>query len=465
VSANNLHRSCDRFTGTLIYAMIIFSPWAFGTTESWSIRIMNVAGLTLGALLALKYSLRRSDSGVPDSRGRSHALSQVLTGSLAAVTLLLLAWCGLSAWNASATYSAVRLQFEYRDYISWLPHSLDSRSSWQAFENFTALACTFWAVRDWLLTRSDPEQHDHPSRTRLRRLIWVLALNAALVALVGIFQRADGGGKLLWLVQPDINRDAEAQFGPYAYRGNAAQLFNLIWPTALGLWCLLHRHHRPGRPPLHHLLLSCVLILASAPFMTGSRAGAIIAAGSLGVSCLLFLRLLPGEPWFLRAAPAFCALCALILGLNLGGDILVARLRTIDEGLARRDQTYATARRIAADYPWFGTGPGTFDPVFQLYRNSPDEYWPGQLHNDWLETRLTFGRIGFAFCLAALALVASRWFLPGGIAVPWTLPAFLWVSLAGCLLHARFDFPLQIYSILLVFLVNCAILTAISRKR
>ena len=33
--------------------------------------------------------------------------------------------------------------------------------------------------------------------------------------------------------------------------------------------------------------------------------------------------------------------------------------------------------------------PGTFEPVFQLYRGSQDEYWPAQLHNDWLETRIT----------------------------------------------------------------------------
>ena len=31
--------------------MIIFSPWAFGTTESWSIWTMNIAGYALGALL------------------------------------------------------------------------------------------------------------------------------------------------------------------------------------------------------------------------------------------------------------------------------------------------------------------------------------------------------------------------------------------------------------------------------
>jgi hypothetical protein len=37
------------------------------------------------------------------------------------------------------------------------------------------------------------------------------------------------------------------------------------------------------------------------------------------------------------------------------------------------------------------------------------------------------------------------------------------VALGGCLLHARFDFPLQMYSILLLFLALCAVLFSLSR--
>jgi hypothetical protein len=112
---------------------------------------------------------------------------------------------------------------------------------------------------------------------------------------------------------------------------------------------------------------------------------------------------------------------------------------------------------MANDYPWFGIGPGTFESVFQLYRISPDTYWPAQLHNDWLETRITFGIVGSLLIAAAFsicddALVCSR--------MPARRPAIhddLWLALAGCLAHARFDFPFQIYSILFLFLVLCAI--------
>jgi hypothetical protein len=38
------------------------------------------------------------------------------------------------------------------------------------------------------------------------------------------------------------------------------------------------------------------------------------------------------------------------------------------------------------------------------------------------------------------------------------------LSLAGCLVHARFDFPLQIYSTLALFLHLCAVFFCLSRK-
>jgi hypothetical protein len=46
--------------------------------------------------------------------------------------------------------------------------------------------------------------------------------------------------------------------------------------------------------------------------------------------------------------------------------------------------------------------------MFQLYRFSDEVYWPEQLHNDWLETRITFGWLGFLMLLAALAGVGRH---------------------------------------------------------
>jgi len=49
----------DRLTGVLILFAVIFGPWAFGTTQPWSIQTMNIVGLALWALLAFKWLIRR----------------------------------------------------------------------------------------------------------------------------------------------------------------------------------------------------------------------------------------------------------------------------------------------------------------------------------------------------------------------------------------------------------------------
>jgi O-antigen ligase len=155
----------------------------------------------------------------------------------------------------------------------------------------------------------------------------------------------------------------------------------------------------------------------------------------------------------------------LSLGWYFGWDLLSPRLDEIGKGYESREEMYKAAEPMAADYPWFGTGPGTFATVFQLYRYSEEVYWPGQLHNDWLETRITFGWLGLGLLCAALAVVGLRWFTPGGMLRGGRrLGVLAWLGLGGCLIHALFDFPFQVHSTLFLFLVICAMLFNLSRR-
>jgi len=161
---------------------------------------------------------------------------------------------------------------------------------------------------------------------------------------------------------------------------------------------------------------------------------------------------------------ALCLVVTLVLGYALGWKALKPRMAQLSENFEGREQMYDSARPMAADYPVFGTGPGTFESVFQLYRISTDTYWPAQLHNDWLETRITFGWVGSALIGLAFLAVILRWFASGGINGGRCFICLIWLALAGCLAHARFDFPFQIYSIVLLFLVLCAMLFTLSKR-
>src|SRR5689334_17267862 len=54
-----LYHFCDSLTEPLIYLMVLFGPWAFGTTQTWSTWVMNIGGYTLGLLLVAKLAIRR----------------------------------------------------------------------------------------------------------------------------------------------------------------------------------------------------------------------------------------------------------------------------------------------------------------------------------------------------------------------------------------------------------------------
>jgi len=523
-----LYRVCEDVTEVLIYLMLVFSPWAFGTTQHWSIWTMNAGGYALGALLGVKLWIRKvkgycparfdyGTTGLQDYRTtgqRGLFSSRGLGVLLASLTGALLLYCLISAVNARATYDP-DARFIYHHYVKGLPASFDSTSTWFAFWSYLAMACSFWALRDWLRGKSAGEERGaktesrkqkergssiqssvsaFPFPARLRRLLWVLSISGGLLALEGIAHRLEGSGKLLFLIKPRVNPEGETQFGPYAYRANASQYFNLLWPVCLGFWWTLQKGER--KRANRHMVLACGALIAACPIISTSRGGALIAVGMMLIAGLFLLAspLLfggggasgrhrsaekgqpssnPGAPSSPAASSSRLTLlllaifftAALAIGLALGWKALKPRMAQVAEGFETREQMYAYARPMAADYPIYGTGPGTFEPVFQLYRNSPETYWPAQLHNDWLETRITFGWVGSLLIGLALVAVVARWFARGGgIHGGRRFIVLMWIAMAGCLVHARFDFPFQIYSIEFLFLVLCAIMFTLTRK-
>ncbi|MFO1496816.1 MAG: O-antigen ligase family protein [Verrucomicrobiota bacterium] len=516
--------------------MIIFGPWALGTTQRWSIETVNVGGYVLGGLLAAKWLIRRFtgyQAGGSDPRGVTDEREQIgsrvvspsaerevadqrrssqrgLMVTLGALTILILVYTAVSALNPRAVYKPWLQLFEYQQYNRWLPHSYDPASTWSVFRMYLGLACFFWAIWDWLsggprrdhhepkLRRSEIEAGHRgglaqseiarlgvgplgpgrrhvplaePLPRRLQLLLWVLCINGSLLALEAILQRLSGTNKLLWLAVPMFNTACESQFGPYAYRANAATYFNLIWPVCLGLWLVLRQSARPSLAPGHRVgsghylvLLPGAVLMAACPIISTSRGGALVAVAAIGVSMVLLLQISRHETRLFRYGT--CALFIVILGFSafLGLRQLVPRFQTIfTDQMSQRTEIYENALPLAREFPVFGIGPGTFGSVYQLYRRTLSQEWHAYLHDDWLETRITFGWVGFVIILLMLGMVVLRWFRGGGLPVSWELVSMIWIAMGGCLLHAKFDFPFQIYSITQLFLVLCAILASSGR--
>jgi O-antigen ligase len=453
----------------LIIFAVVFSPWAFGSTEDWAIRVMNGTGFALGILWLLKLGWRRRSAAVRAASGfaiepPAPAFEPLFQNLLLCSIALLLLYCLIGAWNARVVYHLWWL--EYRPAVSWLPHSYDQQRSWDFFWKMLGLAGLFCGARDWLLSA-----HSWPGRlpVRLQRLLWILAASGVLLAVEGLAQRFSGQNKLLWLVEPGINKTPDTQFGPFAYRANAAEYFNLLWPVLLAFWLYLKTTAR--RTPAtfwgrhkRKILLPAMLLIALCPAVALSRAGALVLLASLfaaGIIVWIALRRTSRRLWLGMVLAGVALLGA---GSLLEGNALLARFQQLNPGYGdlSRASLNVLGQQMAADNQPFGVGPGAFTSQYQFYRLSFQDAWPAQMHNDWLEALITLGWIGLLLSLLPFLLILGRCFLPGGIQIRLPVVALFWVALAGCLVHAVVDFPFQIESILVLFTLLCSQLSAFS---
>lgn len=495
--SNSVYWTIDRGTEYLIYAILIFTPWAFGTTEDWAIDTVNILNYILGAILIAKWITRLITGFHPARWDSPPALRGISPNAvlipLAAFTVIVLGYTAIAAWNARADFHPQEQRFEYFEtYKSWLPTSYDRSATWEAFQRYLALACFFWALRDWLITKTRREARPDtdlegeaaigpeltetkggyysydPTRfpIRLKRLLWVICANGALLAIEGTLQRLSGSNRLLWMVDPVYNQYSFQQFGPFNYRSNGAQYLNMIWPIAVAFWWALNQQ---GRKKLgegvEFVLMVFAALMAAAPVISSSRGGLAIEVAQMAGVLVIFGYSFRRSGWWKTAliGAIFFVIVGASAALNWEGLQLRLQENSLNS-LSGRTIIYENSAKIVEDYPIFGTGPGTFGAVYQLYRSDPEQSWYAYAHDDYLQTIVTFGRVGFTAVMFMLVIVFAYWFLARGIPTSELFIAFVWLAAAGCLLHARFDFPLQIYSLQLMFMTLCGMLTVLARR-
>jgi O-antigen ligase len=206
-------------------------------------------------------------------------------------------------------------------------------------------------------------------------------------------------------------------------------------------------------------------VCLSAMFMTGSRGGVLLSLFAMVVAFIVFLgRDLP-RAISLVLAVAGAGAVALVLLQFLGGNV---ESRINAEGLVEQGRlaAYQSALRIIADYPWFGTGLGTFTSIFPAYRSgniSIFGVW-NVAHSTPLELAVELG-IPLTLVIAAGWIVAIVVLIRGTrrsrreTVVPHVAFA---VSLIA-LLHSSIDFSLQVsgYAIVVFALVGVGLAQSI----
>ncbi|WP_363349463.1 O-antigen ligase family protein [Methylocystis echinoides] len=194
----------------------------------------------------------------------------------------------------------------------------------------------------------------------------------------------------------------------------------------------------------------CAFIIGAGLMLTGSRGG--IASSLAGVSVFFVLAAIRG-----RKNPIFVSVTLLVMVSVVGvtllyfGDFLAHRLNTNhmdDEG---RLAVYALTWRAVLDAPWLGTGYGTFQDVFKMYRDATlvSLFFWDRAHNTYLEL---FQGLGFPvaiFFMLSVANIVGHCIL--GVKQEAVAPvAAVATSVVVCL-HSFVDFSLQVQALALTW--------------
>ncbi|MET4481515.1 O-antigen ligase family protein [Bradyrhizobium sp. F1.13.3] len=436
VSTANAALSYARFAATIgLCAVVALAPLPFASMD---MRIVAVWILLLSAVLLLA-SLRpvssRDLSFIIGFATISLAWTFVVGAQLGTASLPS-AWLTASIWQQA---SAILGQD--------LTGSVSVARNQPFFAMGSQIACWMSMLCGYLVGRD---------RRAARWLLMAFLASALAYAVYGLFAFIFWPNYLLWhqkfnylnaVTATFINPNVAASYFGAASVGwflvFASSMNNSSAPLSWREQIRFRLRVASSQTVLH--LLACFVVLA-ATMMTGSRAGSVVSllcmAGALGTHFRNQLK----QRHLLWVFPI--AVVILIIGaISIFAPSVNRRFGTQGFFDAGRWQAYVSMAEIIKEYPWFGSGLGTFRWIFPAYRSGelPSYGTWEQGHNTTLEIASEMG-IPFTAIVAAGWLVALL-ILGRGITrrnrdaiLPTT--AF-WIGLLA-LVHSQVDFPLQI---------------------
>lgn len=290
-----------------------------------------------------------------------------------------------------------------------------------------------------------------------RRCFWQIAAALLLAAVVGLvialLQKRGGVPSGLFFYLDD--KRTALPSGTFANKNFfAAQLYTVIPVLAAFAMTLAQKFElRPLVTLLFTLLMTGVIVAVLA--VTGSRAGIMLAMVSLLLTVLVVLRLAPrGRAGTSIGGGVIVTVVALVVmaQASMVGILRLAEGDTINDFRNTISDVSMTAAK--AQFPW-GSGFGTFVPVYQLYETPQTIIDPyvNTAHNEWLQLAIEGGLpalilLGLFLLWLALALVKALRIAPLDPANAMIRASGLVVVLL--LVHAIVDFPFRNAALLTV---------------
>jgi len=401
--------------------------------QGWSDVVVQLAALPL-----LAWALCRLN---PSQFGRSGEWAIALLCATIALPLLQLIPMPPPLWGALPGRDEVASAYEAAGMaLPWLPLSLDPSATWVGLLSLLPATAVFLAILSL--------------EPRSRRVLIVLILVVVFAsAVLDILQVMGGDVRAVGFF---ANADHQSVF-----------LYSAVPFVIAGAIGFMHDRRR-NRAILLALLALLTVAIVIGVTATRSRMGmALLICASLS-GILLAWRHDRGQSG--RRLLRFAIggnIVALILAFQFG---FVAYMNRVEEqGFQdlRWPAASITSQAAIANMP-FGTGLGTFVPVFERFAPRTlllnQNFYVNHAHNDWLELWLTGGVPAIILTLGFLVWFTASTFRQWGSGqsegpiLDLVLAQAASIVVVLLLLHSLVDYPLRIPALSVLFAIACAYL-------
>ena len=299
--------------------------------------------------------------------------------------------------------AAVRLQdlVALQPFNAWRPLSIHAAATRESVLLAITAALIFWSARAIL------------SRGGARLLCSFVAAIGFVVAVVALAQHATAPTTIYWRWMP-VDPGARP-YGPFIDRNHLATWLIMAISLSAGAVAVRLSTSAPGVRALmlEGLAGSTVLGLGALGMMlialvaTLSRSGMVGLVAAAGCGAMLGARTMRRRSGLTAAAALAILLLALAFWTNAQG--LTARVESTLATVSpvSRLMIWRDTLGIVRDFPWMGTGAGTFADVMIQYQRSATRILFNHAHNEYLQLLAEGGIVG-AGCVAFLVVLFAR---------------------------------------------------------
>jgi len=399
----------------LLILLLIFTPIAFGSQMLWAFSLMELGIFLIIILGAVKVMSNQSSV---TGKSTNNKLRITNPQSLITHNYVLISTVVLTLFLGLVVFQMVPLPegivkiispktYELRNQLSVKNLGLGYQSSVTTlsffplvtkieFFKWLALTGLFIFLLHWKLSDDRYRIINH--------LIVAIFLVGAFQCLYGIFEFFSGHRHIFNL---DWSHRISTVTGTFFNRNYFAGYLLMVIPLSIGYffsrttdrpWRFGGWRHRLSSLDGKTLLLGFGLILMILGLLlSASRMGILSLLISFSLISLLFRD--PRRGQRISRIPVLIFGLALLWAAWIGLDAVISRFFTISEGLRSRSMIWVNTSGIIKDFPFLGSGLGTFTEAFSLYRSFHIVGVVTHAENDYLQLASEVGLFGAGLLL------------------------------------------------------------------